>query len=47
MEIFLTLLIITILLAVAGFIYGPYIIEAAVDKIDEWAELIKAFKEEK
>jgi hypothetical protein len=34
-------------LAVAGFIYGPYIIEAAVYKIDEWAEIIKAFKEEK
>lgn len=34
-------------LSVALFVYGPYIIEAAVEKIDEWAEIIDAFKEEK
>ena len=47
MQILLTLLLIAIVLTLAGFIFGPYIIEAAVDKIDEWAEIIDAFKEEK
>lgn len=35
------------LLAVLLFAFGPQIIEAAVDKIDEWADIIDAFKEEK
>lgn len=39
--------ILAIILAVVAFIFGPYIIEALVDKIDEWAEIIDAFKEEK
>lgn len=40
-------IIFAIILAVCAFAFGPYIIEAAVDKIDEWAEIIDAFKEEK
>lgn len=34
-------------LSVLLFVYGPQIIEAVVNKIDEWADIIDAFKEEK
>lgn len=40
-------IILAIVLAVVAFIFGPYLIEAIVNKIDEWAEIIDAFKEEK
>ncbi len=49
MAIFWTIMaiILAAFLAVTVFVYGPQIIEAAVDKIDEWADIIDAFKEEK
>lgn len=49
MVLFSIILIVCLVLIVAGliFTYGPYIIEAAVDKLDEWADIIAAFKEEK
>lgn len=48
MDLFCTILIVCMVLIVAGllFAYGPYMIAAAVDKLDEWAEIIEAFKEE-
>lgn len=40
-------IIIAIIVAAVIFAAGPQIIEAVVNKIDEWAEIIDAFKEEK
>ena len=36
-------LILALLLAVAAFVFGPYLIEAMVEKIDQWADIIDAF----
>lgn len=40
-------IIVVAFLSAAFFVYDPYIIEAVVNKIDEWVEIIKAFEEEK
>ena len=40
-------IIVAVILGTAFFMVGPQIIEAVVNKIDEWAEIIDAFKEEK
>lgn len=34
-------------LAAAAFVYGPYILEAFVDKLEEWEEIMDDFQNEK
>ena len=47
MELFIIILVIALIVAAVIFAAGPQLIEAVVTKIDEWAEIIDAFKEEK
>ena len=34
-------------LAAAGFVCGPHILEAMVDKLEEWEEIMDASQDEK
>lgn len=36
-----------ICLAVAGFIWGPQLLEGFIDKMDEWEEIMDSLKDEK
>lgn len=40
-------IIVAAIFGAALFMVGPYLIEAVVDKIDQWADIIDAFMEEK